>query len=86
MKRMEYPSNFQIYRAAIRTPIKTIPTKPLKMQKALGLHLWGMEQDHEIIPEPSLITDLKFAANQTPVQIDVFMPPVRKRMNGKKTI
>lgn len=29
---------------------------------------------------------LKFAANQTPVQIDVFMPPVRKRMNGKKTI
>ena len=35
MKRMEYPSNFQIYRAAIRTPIKTIPTKPLKMQKRL---------------------------------------------------
>ena len=55
-------------------------------KEALGLHLWGMEQDHEIIPEPSLITDLKFAANQTPVQIDVFMPPVRKRMNGKKTI
>lgn len=53
-------------------------------KEALGLHLWGMEQDHEIIPEPSLITDLKFAANQTPVQIDVFMPPVRKRMNGKK--
>ena len=27
-------------------------------KEALGLHLWGMEQDHEIIPEPSLITDL----------------------------
>jgi predicted RNase H-like HicB family nuclease len=55
-------------------------------KEALGLHLWGMEQDHEIIPEPSSITDLKFAANQTPVQIDVFMPPVRERMNGQKTI
>lgn len=86
MKRMEYPSNFQIYRCYPYADKDNTDEALKNAKEALGLHLWGMEQDHEIIPEPSLITDLKFAANQTPVQIDVFMPPVRKRMNGKKTI
>lgn len=52
-------------------------------KEALGLHIWGMEQDHEAIPEPSRITDFKYEANQVPVLIDVFMPPVRERINSK---
>lgn len=52
-------------------------------KEALGLHIWGMEQDGEVIPEASSITDLKFKANQVPVLIEVFMPPVRERINSK---
>ena len=52
-------------------------------KEALGLHLWGMEQDGEEIPVPSPLTALKPAANQLPVLVDVFMPPVRERINNK---
>ena len=58
-------------------------------KEALGLHIWGMEQDGEEIPEPSKITDLHLEAGQVPVLIDVFMPPVRERINSrfvKKTL
>ena len=55
----------------------------------LGLHIWGMEQDHEEIPVPSKITDLEIEPGQVPVLIDVFMPPIRERINSrfvKKTL
>lgn len=58
-------------------------------KEALGLHLWGMEQDGEQIPAPSKITDLSLAPGQVPVLIEVFMPPVRERINSrfvKKTL
>lgn len=58
-------------------------------KEALGLHIWGMEQDGEAIPEPSKITDLELASDQVPVLIEVFMPPVRERINSrfvKKTL
>lgn len=52
-------------------------------KEALGLHIWGMEQDDEPIPDASPITSLKPSANQLPVLIEVFMPPVRERINSK---
>lgn len=52
-------------------------------KEALGLHICGMEQDHEIIPKPSAVTDLKLKPNQVSVLIEVFMPPFRERMNTK---
>lgn len=52
-------------------------------KEALGLHLWGMEQDGDAIPEPASITSFHLEANQIPVLIDVFMPPVRERINNK---
>lgn len=58
-------------------------------KEALGLHIWGMEQDEEKIPEPSKITDLILETNQVPVLIEVFMPPIRERINSrfvKKTL
>lgn len=58
-------------------------------KEALGLHIWGMEQDGEKIPVPSKITDIMLEADQVPVLIDVFMPPVRERINSrfvKKTL
>ena len=52
-------------------------------KEALGLHIWGMEQDGEELPIASTITDISLEKNQIPVLIDVFMPPIRERINSK---
>ena len=58
-------------------------------REALGLHLWGMEQDGELIPEPTPITKIRCADNCVPAVIDVFMPVFRDKLNNrfvKKTL
>lgn len=58
-------------------------------KEAMGLHIWGMEQDNEELPSPTPITDISLDSNQVPVLIDVFMPPIRERINSrfvKKTL
>ena len=61
-----------------------------KMAKeSLGLHLWSMENDDEIIPEPSPLKNISIEKNETTMLIDIFMPPVRDRINNrvvKKTL
>ena len=58
-------------------------------QEALGLHLWGLEQDNEEIPEPTPIQNIKLEKNQVPAVIEVFMPSFRVKLNNrfvKKTL
>jgi len=58
-------------------------------KEVLGLHLWSMEQDNETIPEPSNIKNIKLEENEAAMLIEVFMPPVRDRINNrvvKKTL
>jgi len=58
-------------------------------REALGLHLWGMEQDGDLIPETSAIENLVLEKNQIPAMIEVFMPPIRDRLSNrfvKKTL
>ena len=61
-----------------------------KMAKeVLGLHLWSMEKDNEPIPTPSTLKNIKLENNETTMLVDVFMPPVRDRINNrivKKTL
>ena len=52
-------------------------------KEALGLHIWGMEQDNEALPTPSTISQLTLEEKQVAVLIDVFMPPIRERINSK---
>ena len=52
-------------------------------KEALGLHIWGMEQDGEELPYPTNFTELSLEKGQIPALIDVFMPPVRERINSK---
>lgn len=52
-------------------------------REALGLHIWGMEQDEEALPAPTPITNLSLEKNQIPVLVEVFMPPIRERINSK---
>lgn len=58
-------------------------------KEALGLHLFGMEQDGEEIPAPSPITAIRLENGQIPALIEVFMPPIRARVKEsfvKKTV
>lgn len=58
-------------------------------KEALGLHLYGMEQDNEVIPEPSTVHNIALGDGDVAVLVDVFMPPVRESINSrfvKKTL
>ena len=58
-------------------------------REALGLHLFGMEQDGETIPEPTPISRLSLQENQAAALINVFMPSVRAAVRTsfvKKTV
>lgn len=58
-------------------------------QEALGLHLYGMEQDNENIPTPTNIQDIHLDTNQLPAVIEVFMPSFRDKIANrfvKKTL
>ena len=52
-------------------------------REVLGLYMWSMEKDNEPIPDPSSIKAIKLEANETTMLIEVFMPPVRDRINNK---
>lgn len=58
-------------------------------REALGLHLFGMEQDREEIPTPTPIQDLEPDTDAVLSIVQVFMPAIRERMNNrvvKKTL
>lgn len=52
-------------------------------KEALGLHLYGMEQDHEAIPDPTPVSQLCPDEGGVIVMVDVFMPAVRDRLNNR---
>ena len=58
-------------------------------KEALSLHLYGMEEDGEDIPEPSEIMKIELDKNEIPTMIEVFMKPFREKMHSrfvKKTL
>ncbi|MEI5907072.1 type II toxin-antitoxin system HicB family antitoxin [Bacillus spongiae] len=52
-------------------------------KEAMALHLYGMEQGNDPIPNATNIKDLNVEPNQTVVLIDVWMSPFRDEMNNK---
>lgn len=52
-------------------------------REALGLHLFGMEEDGDEIPTPSSAKKLEPEANEVVVMIDVFMPSIRQSQKNK---
>lgn len=58
-------------------------------KEALGLHLFGMEQDLDPIPVPTKVNQLSLGPNQAVVIVIVFMPLIRDRVQRatiKKTL
>lgn len=52
-------------------------------REALGLHLFGMEQDGDPIPAPTAVNDLHPEEGAVVTMFEVFMPAFRERMNNK---
>ena len=52
-------------------------------KEALGLHLYGMEQDGDTIPEPTPVSELTPDAGGVIVMVEIFMPSIRDRMNNR---
>lgn len=58
-------------------------------EDALGLYLYGMEEDEEPIPEPSQGDRIQLEANERIFLVNVWMPQVRKEVQPvyiKKTL
>lgn len=52
-------------------------------REALGLHLFGMEQDAESIPDPTPVKALRPENGAVVSVVEVFMPAIRERINNK---
>ena len=52
-------------------------------REALGLHLFGMEEDGDEIPEPSLAKDIELEEGEVIAMIDVFMPSIRLNQRNR---
>jgi predicted RNase H-like HicB family nuclease len=58
-------------------------------KEALSLHLYGMERDKDMIPEPTSVNKLKAKKNQVVVLVEVWMPTIRDAIENravKKTL
>lgn len=51
-------------------------------RECMALHLYGIERDGDVVPEPTRAIDVITAANQTVVLIEVWMPPAVPRRDG----
>ncbi len=52
-------------------------------REALGLHLFGMEEDGDELPTPSLAKDIELEDGEVIAMIDVFMPSIRLNQKNK---
>ena len=61
----------------------TVENAVKNANEALKLHLFGMEEDNEEIPEPTPVNKIETRGNQSILLVDVFMPPFREKMHTK---
>ncbi len=55
----------------------------LSARELLGCVLFGLEQDGEVIPSPSSLSEIKTQKNEKTVLVDVFMPAIRMEQTSK---
>lgn len=88
-----FPAVFTIEKDGISVEFPDLPgcltcgdteDEALYMAKdALELHLFGLEEEGERIPEPSSVSSLNLGKNQFVALIEVWMPPIRDEMAQK---
>lgn len=52
-------------------------------KEAMALHLYGMEEDNDLIPEPTAIDKIKLKPNQAIVLVEVYMPVYRMAIENE---
>ncbi len=62
---------------------ETLESAVTNAKEALKLHLYGMEEDNEEIPEPTAFHQIELQKNQTIMLIEVYMPPFREKQHKK---
>lgn len=55
----------------------------LSARELLGVHMWGMEEDGDEIPEPTPLQNVEAAENERVALIDVYMPSVRLALENR---
>lgn len=55
----------------------------LSARELLGCVMYGLEEDGEIIPEPTPLADIKVQDNEKVVLIDVYMPSIRTAQENR---
>jgi predicted RNase H-like HicB family nuclease len=61
----------------------------INAQEVLELHLFGMEEDNDIIPNPSKPEDIDLNKGEFLLPIKIYMKPIREKLNSraiKKTL
>jgi predicted RNase H-like HicB family nuclease len=51
-------------------------------KEAVALHLYGMEQDGDPIPEPTPVDHIALESNQIPILIEIYMPLHREAIDN----
>lgn len=54
-------------------------------KEVLALHLYGMEEDNDEIPEPSPIDKVKLEKDEIPLLVEVYMPLYREAIANVST-
>lgn len=62
---------------------ETLEDAAKNAKEAMMLHLYGMEEDGEEIPEPTMFASLRPEKNQTLMLVEVYMPPFREKQHKK---
>lgn len=62
---------------------ETLEAAAKNAKEAMMLHLYGMEEDGDDIPEPTPFVSVKLEENQTLMLIEAFMPPFREKQHKK---
>ena len=62
---------------------KTLDEAHRMAREALGLHLWGMEEDGELIPQNTPIDSIEDEQGYTIGLVEVWMLPVRAELDTK---
>lgn len=55
----------------------------LSARELLGCVLFGLEEDNEMIPNPTPLSEIQTKENEKAVLIDVYMPSIRMAQNNK---
>lgn len=55
----------------------------INAKEALALHLYGMENDGDMIPAPSNVADINYECGEVLMIVEAFMPPLRDKLANK---